>query len=259
MTHTIPLLKTCALLASCATLLACGGGGGGSATTTTDVSTPSTPGTTTSAKLSDAQGFWSAGLGGSNSATAVILPNGQAWVVYQSANTVTALAQAALSLNGATYTSVGKHYGLPGGAVQDYSFTGNLTGSNTGTLVNTITVGTGSATAVTWTYNKTYETPATQASVQGRWSGAQGADVLTWDVDANGALAGTSTTGCTYSGTLKPNANPVAVLDVAVTELCAGVSKALSGIATVNAAKSGMSVAYTTAAGAQAGVLVLAK
>ena len=209
--------------------------------------------------FANAQGFWSTTLSDSSGASAVLLPNGQAWVVYQSGSSVTALAQASLSLNGSIYTSVGKYYSLPAGAVQDYIFSGNLPAANTGTLANSVTVGAGTPAALTWTYSKSYETAASQSSVQGRWSGALGADSLLWDIDGTGKLAGTSTTGCTYSGNITPNANPVAVLDVAVTENCAGTSKTLSGIATLNAAKTGLSLAYTTPDKAQGGVLVLSK
>jgi hypothetical protein len=248
-----------ALVMACAALSACSGGSGGGATDV-GVGNPTTPVATPAAvKLADAQGFWSATLSATSSASAVILPNGQAWVVYQTGSTITALAQATLSLNGTTYTSSGKYYSLPAGAVQDYSFSGNLIAGSPGTLANSVTVGSGTPTAVIWTYSKTYETPAVQGSVQGRWSGQQGADSLLWDIDAAGKLAGTSTTGCTYSGSITPNANPVAVLDVALTENCAGASKTLSGIATLNAAKTGMSLAYTTGAGAQGGVVVLGK
>jgi hypothetical protein len=94
--------------------------------------------------------------------------------------------------------------------------------------------------------------------VQGRWSGLQGAVSVIWDIDSAGKLTGTSTTGCTYTGTITPNASPVAVLDVTIAENCAGTSRAFSGIATLNAAKV-LNVAYTTAAGAQGGVVVLQK
>lgn len=256
--NNITLFKIPALVLAAA-LTACGGGGtdagAGAPATPTTPTTPAAP----AVKLADAQGFWSATASATSSASAVILPNGQAWVVYQTGGAITALAQATLSLNGATFTSVGKHYSLPAGAVQDYNFSGNLTVAGAGTLTNSVTIGSGTPAALTWTYNKTYETPAVPSSVQGRWSGKQGADSLVWDIDAAGSLAGTSTTGCTYGGTITPNANPVAVLDVAIGETCAGASKTLTGIATLNAAKTGMSLAYTTGAGTQGGVVVLAK
>ena len=251
-------LKISATALACAALMACGGGtdtGGGGTTV------PVTPVISTASKLADAQGFWGATLSATISASAIILPNGQAWVVYQTGTTVTALAQATLSLNGSTYASSGKYYSLPAGAVQDYSFSGNLTPGGSATLANSVTVGSGTPAAVTWAYNKTYETPVSQSSVQGRWSGKLGADSLLWDVDAAGKLAGTSTTGCTYSGSITPNVNPVAVLDVSMIESCAGATKTLAGIATLNAAKTGLSIAYTTGAGAQSlgGVIVLGK
>jgi hypothetical protein len=249
------LFKSAALLAVCSALVACGGGGSGGDSVTAVA--PGVPATTQ--PFANAQGFWSATLSDGSSASAIILPNGQAWVVYQTGTSVTALAQATLSLNGSTYSSIGKYYSLPAGAVQSYNFSGNLTAGGSATLANSVTVGSGTPAAVTWSYNKAYETPVSQSSVQGRWSGKQGADSLLWDVDAAGKLAGTSTTGCTYSGSIKPNVNPVAVLDVSMIETCAGTTQTLAGIATLNVAKTGMSIAYTTGAGALAGVVVVVK
>ena len=140
--NTTTLLKTATLVVMCSTLMACGGGSSG-------VAAPDTPSTPVAAKLADAQGFWSATLSTSSSASAVILPNGQAWVVYQTGSTVTALAQASLSLNGNTYVSVGKYYSLPAGAVQDYNFSGSLPAANSSTLANSVTVGAGTPTALT--------------------------------------------------------------------------------------------------------------
>jgi len=237
-------------------LVACGGGGSEVAVTTpTSPTTPTTP-TTPAATLANAQGFWSADGG---NASAVILPDGQVWVVYQTGTTVTALAQASLSLSGSAYTSSGRHYSLPAGAVQTFSFSGTLGSSAASTLSTSVTIGAGSATAQTWSYNKAYETPATQASVQGHWSGKQGADSLVWDIDAAGKLVGTSSTGCVYSGTIAPNASPVAVFDAVVIENCAGTGKTISGIATLSATKTSLSLAYTASVGAQGGVLVVAK
>ncbi len=261
----LSMIKASALALSTAALVACGGGGGADPTPT-PIPTPTpnpAPTPTPTLTVANAQGFWSATPSATTSVGAVILPSGQAWVLYQTGSTVTALAQGSLSVSGTTFTGVGKHYTLPGGAEEDFSLIaspGNATATTaTPTLINTTTVGTATSSTLTWTYNTTYETPATQASVQGRWSGLQGAVSVMWDVDSAGKLAGTSTTGCTYGGTLTPNASPVAVLDVAITENCAGTSKTLSGIATLNAAKTGLSVAYTTAAGAQGGVVVLQK
>ncbi len=79
-------------------------------------------------------------------------------------------------------------------------------------------------------------------------------------MDGSGNLTtGSSSTGCSYSGKITPNASASAVLDVAVTETCAGVAQALTGVATLNAAKTAMSLAYTTAEAAAGGVWMLSK
>ena len=296
------IFKTTALAVACTALLACGGNPDVTVapatpdtptvpvTPTTPVvpttpvtpavpvtpTTPSTPSTPTTPevpvtpvtppvpKLADAQGFWRANPSATSSASAVILPDGQAWVVYETATSaVSALAQVQLSLNGSAYSSVGKYFSLPAGsaAAQDYKLSGTLSVASSPALTSSVTVGNASASTVTWIFDNTYATPATQASVLGSWRGAQGSDSLSWGLDKDGKLTGTSTTGCTYSGTLKPNANPVAVLDVALSETCAGTLKALTGIATLNAAKTGLSLAYTTGTGAatQGGVVLLRK
>lgn len=169
----LSMIKAATLALSTAALVACGGGGGA------DPAPTPTPAPTPVPTVANAQGFWSATPSATTSVGAVILPNGQAWVIYQTGSTVTALAQGSLSLSGTTFTGVGKHYTLPAGAVQDFSLSAiagsTTTTATTPTLINTTTVGTASSSTLTWTYNKTYETPATQASVQGRWSGLQGA------------------------------------------------------------------------------------
>lgn len=131
----------------------------------------------------------------------------------------------------------------------------------TPTLANTVTVGSGTPAAITWTYNKAYETPVTQVSVLGSWHSPAGSIIaLSWTMDGSGNLTtGSSSTGCSYSGKITPNASASAVLDVAVTETCAGVAQALTGVATLNAAKTAMSLAYTTAEAAAGGVWMLSK
>lgn len=250
-------IKAATLALSTAALVACGGGGGG------EVSGGGS-GQPSALTLASAQGFWSATPSENTSVSAVILPSGHVWVIYQNANIVSALAKGTLSLSGTTYTGIGQHYTLPGEAVKTFSLSAILgpetsSSGRATTLVNTATVGTGLPSTQTWAYNKTYENPATQASVQGRWSGEQGAVSLVWNIDSAGKIAGTSTTGCTYSGTLNPNANPVAVLDADITESCAGTLKTLNGIALLNTTKTGLSVAYTTQTGSQGGVVLLQK
>lgn len=239
MTNKTILLTTLNGAMLCAALVGCGGGG------SSDTPAPT---------LSNVQGFWSTA-----GASAVILPNGQAWVVYDSAGSVTALAQAGVVQNGSGFVSVGKYFALPGGAAQTYGLSGNLPAARGNDLSTSSRIGSGDVVVATWVYNKAYDTPVAQTSVQGHWSGKLGADILSWDFDAAGKLTGTSTTGCSYSGTLTVNPTASAVLDAAMTENCAGNILSLSGIATLGADKAHISLAYTTAGAAQGGVVLLAK
>lgn len=259
MTNKRTLQKAATIAMFSVALSACGGGSSSVPAPVTPTPPTPKPPVTPKPALSDIQGFWNSTLSSTSSASAVILPNGQAWVVYETAGAVTALAQASLSLNDTTYSSSGKYYSLPGGGVQDYNMSGTLPAAAAGSLSNSVRIGSGTATAMTWTYNKAYETALSQNSVQGRWSGKLGANSLLWDFDAAGTLAGTSTTGCTYSGTLIPNASAKAVLDAAITETCAGTAQSLSGIARLSTDKASMSLVYITAGGVQGGAVLLVK
>ena len=113
--------------------------------TPTTPEVPVTPVTPPVPKLADAQGFWRANPSATSSASAVILPDGQAWVVYETASgtgsTVSALAQAQLSLNGSAYSSVGKYFSLPfatGAAVQDYNLSGTLSIASSSALTSSV-------------------------------------------------------------------------------------------------------------------------
>lgn len=211
------------------------------------------------APLAAAPGFWDGPASGASRSSAVILPDGQAWIVYESGGTVSALATAALKADASAPGNTGRYYALPNGAVQDYRFSASLPPGSAATLEAKVAIGSGAPTASTWTYNKVYETALGLADVKARWSARLGALDVQWDIDASGKLAGTSTTGCTYSGTLAPHSGAPAVLDLAVSETCAGQQQSLAGIARLSADKTRLSVVYTAAAGTRAGALVLQK
>lgn len=209
--------------------------------------------------MSNLQGFWNATLSSSSSASAVILPDGQLWILYEVAGVVSGLARAALSADGTTYSGSGKNYSFTGAATQDFSLSGSLPASAPTSLSNSVRLGSATPLAMTWSYNNSYKTPLSLASIQGRWSAMVGVNNLLLDVDAGGKLVGTSSAGCTYGGTLLVNPGAPALLDAAVTETCAGATKTLAGIALLSADQHRLSLAYTTAAGAQGGVLLFSK
>jgi hypothetical protein len=263
------LLKPITLVVCCAALVACSDGGN-------DEILPPT------ATLADAQGFWSAGAGVSTgadvTANAVILPNGDAWIAYREGSRVTALARATLQLDGNNYKSSGKYYPLPNDqpnfSPENYSFSGSLTPGQGSPLNNSVSIGSGTPSPMTWSYHAAYKIAATQASVQGDWSGEFGSGVtgsgvtgnggsasvrLDWKIDAAGNLSGSSTTGCGYSGTVRPNANPVAVFDAVISETCNTDVRIFNGIATLNANQNSMTVLYTTDGGNRGGMVGVTK
>jgi hypothetical protein len=249
-------------------LIACGGG-----SSTAETATPVTPPAVTppavtppavtppspALTLSSVQGFWDAVSGDAIRMNAVILPNGQMWVVQETAGLITGLAQVNLNLDGTTFSNTGRYYPMPNGAVQEYRFSGSLPTGPRASLLTTIGIGSGAATTTTWRYNSTYETSVNAREVQARWSGSLGAVNVLWDVDAAGKLAGTSTAGCTYSGTLAPNPGAPAVLEAAIAESCGSTLQSLNGMARLGTDKTSLSVVYTTAAGARSGAIILRK
>ncbi len=72
------------------------------------------------------------------------------------------------------------------------------------------------------------------------------------NIAPTGLLTGSSTTGCNYTGSILPRTSDPAVFDLAFTESClVGAAKELAGIATVNAAKTSIFFAVTTADNSQ--------
>lgn len=210
------------------------------------------------------QGFWSGsvttGPDSATKATAVVTPALTAWVVFDNGTTVTGLAKVALSAAAASNTEVsaqgsGSYFKL-GTTLSKQAVALSATATTSGAFSGTL----GTSTWA-WQSNASYKTAALASDLVANWTGTAAGKAVSynWTVDGNGALSGSSTTGCSYSGTVKPNAAGVAVFDVLVTEACSGVTKTLTGIATLTSAKSALAVAYTTTGDAEGSVLQLTK
>lgn len=247
-----------------AALLGCGGGGGdggsGNVTPTPDpVANPT--------EL--LQGFWSGSVGnapdGATRTSVVIMPDGTGWAVLESPTAATGLAKAAFtgtgtSANAASITASGRYYRSASSTSVNVTGSGNVaTGTLTGNLA--FAGNAAGASAINWTPVTGYRTAARVADAAATWTGRLGDSALTvtWTINSSGALSGASTTGCTYTGTVRPNPAGIAVFDVAATEDCAGSTRALAGIATQNAAKSALNVAYTSDGGNSGGLLALTR
>lgn len=205
-------------------LAACGGGSGGD-------------GASSSGPSAQVQGRWTTAAGSTPAYTAIGLPssNGSAavWVLASDASRLVKLtAQDSGAL-------IGKVYALgQNAAATSVSGQWSTTASKSLSLVGLP----GGTLALAQTDALTAAT--VQADVAGVWKATLGGNSQTvnWTVAASGAVAGTTTTGCTYAGTLSAMATASAYT-VAVREACSdGVSTQFNGIATLNASKNALSM-----------------
>lgn len=231
----LDISRSTACILGCASLLACGGGGGGGG-----------GGTSGGATIDGrpAQGFWSAQVDAQTTIAAIYLPDGVSWTVTQGSAGATTMARGTLSLGTGTFGVSGQSYNLATDVASPYSISGTLAEKATLTVAAS-----GGMPGYTMNYNKAYETAASAADVTGRWTATRGGGTvrITLDVAANGALGGSTTNGCTYAGTLAPHPAGIAVFNLAMTESCVGqTARTLAGIGTVNAARTGLSLAFTT-------------
>ena len=97
------------------------------------------------------------------------------------------------------------------------------------------------------------------AGFAGAWSATLGPGMVRWNIDDQGRISGTRTTGCTYTGQLALRPERKAVVDALVQEDCAGVRIPLEGVATINPDSRSLSMVMTTPDEAQAVVLGLAR
>ena len=198
-----------------------------------------------------AKGFWG-GTTGTVTTSAIVLANGDAWFVFIESGVTSRFARLQVAAAGTNFSSsTGNQYLLQTGTKETAAATGTF--SEKSTLSADITATSVPTTLTNLAFNPRYETAALQADATGSWTGSFGGNSSsrTMNIAATGALTGTSTTGCSYSGTMLPRPADPAVFDVNFTETCVvGSPTVLSGIATVNAAKTALSMAVTTAGNA---------
>lgn len=198
-------------------LTACGGGGGGQ-------DGGKSPATT----VADAQGRWEGrvdlGAGG-QSASALVLPNGQIWLLLTTAGAGRRLVNGSLSQNGQQLSSTAQLYDLDTG-----NLSGDVTLTATATANTQLTVNTNEPTQVgnfSSTTHKSQNTPA--VSVTGVWQDSLTFPSVQWTIAGDGGLSGYGT-GCTYSGSVQSRADSAAVADVQLQEDCSGNITTWTGI-----------------------------
>ena len=249
---TLKFISGTSLLA--ALLLAgCGGGGSAPADLTPIPNLP----------VTSVQGIWGPGTVGTDIASAVAFSDGTLWMVATSAGKLQ-LYKATLQGNASNYTATGKQYSS--GSVTapvSVDFTAQATAKTS--LSGSLTPAGGAATAFSFTnsYNQSrYETAAVLADLTGSWTGTRGGgtDSVTWTLTSAGALTGTSTNGCTYTGSAAVHSVPVAVgvfdltLHESCTVLAATTTKDFAGIVTLSADKLSANFAFTNSTGSEGDV-----
>ena len=236
-------------------LAACGGGGGDGGTTPPPANnTPVVP-----TSLEQVQGFWSGPLDTGTVIQAVILRNGEMWATVQGGGTIQSAGKAQGVVVATGVRATGVLTNLQPATSQALTVEATSVAPKA-TLTGTVTAP-APAKPANWTYNARYDTPLPVADFAGRWTGTAGGQTVsaTWNITAAGALTGTSSTGCTYTGTLAPQSPAVAVVSVSVAENCAGTSQTYTGIATMNEPRTQTSFILAFASGAQVTFLAMQK
>lgn len=193
------------------------------------------------------QGRWSS-TQGIPSQTAIVVPSttdktATVWLLANDASSLSRLqAKADLTLSGKRYT-------LGTAAANGAELSGQYT-VNQATTPSTLVLNLNSITPhpLPLSQSDMLAGQASTVDAAGRWLAKSGGVDTTWVLAAQGdslTIEGSSTTGCTWLGTGNAPAT-VKAYDIAVTEVCNGISTAFSGIATLNADKNRFTVVATT-------------
>lgn len=235
------LTATALTLALGGLLAACGGGGGGSGPTI---------------DTAQLKGRWVTAAGVAPAMTAVVVPDANgaanAWLLAQDASRLVKLVVRSDS------SANGKSYALGQGNATGQAVTGQVT---TALAASPKTIAFTGVNTGTLTQSDTLATPAVQAEVQGNWSATLGGNAQTvqWSLSTTGSMTGTSTTGCTYAGSVASIAS-TAAYSVSFSESCADGSKTpFSGVGTLNAAKNGLTVVVVSADESRGAAVFFAK
>lgn len=253
-------LPTLSLLTATLLLAACGGGGGGDATTTGGTTTGG--GSTTSTDVASLQGRWATASPTSSATpayTAIVVPDSSsnatsatAWIL---ANDASRLVKASAST---TQSATGKNYDLANPANAATDITAGSYSANLGASPKSITFSNVLGSTLTLTQSDAMSGVAANVDASGTWKASAGAVDITWTLTDAGAITGSSTAGCSYTGnTTTPTT--VKLYRVSFTETCSGTATAFSGIATVNTDKTRLTVTATTTADAKGTALFFVK
>lgn len=231
--------KLAVLAAATMVLTACGGGGGGGG----EVETP-----TPSPVVKRADGLWTGTTGNGRAMNALVLDDGNYWVIYSAANNSAVVAGAVHGTftadNGTFKSTDGKDFNFEGlGILPLSSVAATYDPKKTFNGQLNYTTAAGSVT-FNATYNVAYDKPSTQATVSGSYTGVTatniGTERVTFTVSSTGALSGSSAGGCSFTGSVMPKSG-VGAYKVSITYrggACAAGTSTQSGAAYFDTATS---------------------
>jgi hypothetical protein len=238
-------------------LVGCGGGNN----TSSNNGSRSTPG--------QAQGVYSGTDSQSNSFESIILPNDMYWEIFGTVSGNVFNVSGMLTGQGAS------NNGKYSATLTDFHHTGSSdTGSVSasyvmGSSINGTVTESGSPTV---TFSGTfmpsssfnYNTQANLANITGAWSGTLlDASSAALTINANGSFSGSNSSGCSFSGTLTPDASGKNFFDVSLTlgaSPCVPANQTSSGIAVDYLLSDGVTTQFVAgvASGTSYGTLFIA-
>ncbi len=192
-----------------------------------------------------------------DAASAVVLSSGKTWIVVNHAGQ---LQMYAGTLEGTTTAYAGNAKQYISGSTAVPAAVSLSAAVNTTALSGTLTLA-GQPQSFSFSNDARYTTPALLSDLTGTWVGSKGAGsvVITWSVSAAGALTGSSSSGCSYTGTVAVHSVPVpvGVFDLGLSETCtnlgASTTKDFAGIVMLDTAKTAANFAFTTSSGTDEG------
>jgi hypothetical protein len=212
-----------------------------------------TPNPAIAAVTADLQGIWESSSAGVKT-SAVVLPDGQTWLMQSQASLVIAKLEASGTGYSSGFIGSGKRYLLGTSTVGTIDLNAGKTAASSLSLTLTTA---GVTETYAMGYQSRYDTAATLADHAGDWTATSGPGRLTWHITATGILSGTGSTGCSYAGQIKLRAEAKAVVDLIVAEQCADKSRQLAGIALLHPDKRSATLAMTTTDGVTAWLLAM--
>lgn len=231
-------------------LAGCGGSPSSDAVSTpTNPATPETPTPTPSTPtvaVSALQGVWRSPSGAASTVSAVALPDGKVWALISNASSIR-LLKASFALQNNSLAGAGKSFTLGTSTTSTVSAISMSSSVVEKSSLNGAITTAGISEPYSLAYQSRYDTPASLGDFAGTWSATLGPGTVNWRIDTAGALSGTRTTGCTYTGQLSLRAELKAVVDAVVTETCAGAVTQLSGVAIKDEDKLGFTLLTTNA------------